>query len=39
MFQDPSAKYLPYQLGAWTKAARKVMNTWGWKGRLLVHIH
>ena len=40
MYEDATGKYLPSQLGAWTKAVRKIMESNGWKnGKLLVHIH
>ena len=39
-FEDATGKYLACQLGAWTKAVRKVMDSKNWKdGKLLAHIH
>ena len=40
MYEDPSGKFLPQQLGGWTEVLRMAMDDSGWKeGHLLVHIH
>lgn len=40
MFEEPTGDYYPYQLGAWTKSVRLLMNECDWQsGHLLVHIH
>lgn len=40
IFEDPTGKYFPQQMGVWTAAVRQVMdaNDWG-SGKLLAHIH
>lgn len=40
LFEDPTGKYFPLQMGAWTAAVRQVMDSNGWgSGKLLAHIH
>ena len=40
MYEEPTGKYFPAHLGAWTAAVRKVMNSNRWQsGKLLVHVH
>ena len=40
IFEEPTGKNFPAQLGAWTAAVRKVMNVNDWStGKLLVHVH
>lgn len=40
IFEDPTGKYFPLQMGAWTAAVRQVMDSNGWgSGKLLAHIH
>ena len=40
IYEEPTGKYFPASLKAWTSAVRKVMNTNGWTdGKLLVHVH
>ena len=40
VFEEPMGKFLPEQLGAWTKAVRTLMDDCDWDdGHLLVHIH
>lgn len=40
IFEEPTGKYFPSQLSAWTAAVRKVMNMHGWNaGKLLLHVH
>ena len=40
MFEDPTGKFFPAQLSAWTAAVRKVMKIYGWSsGKLLLHVH
>ena len=39
MYEEPTGNYLPEEMGQWTKSVRKVMDTYQWKGHLLVHVH
>ena len=40
VFEEPMGKFLPEQLGAWTKVIRMLMDEYNWQsGHLLVHIH
>ncbi len=40
IFEEPMGKFLPEQLGAWTKGVRMIMDESGWQsGHLLAHIH
>ena len=40
LFEDPTGKYLPEEVGAWTASVRRVMDSGGWQsGNLLVHVH
>ena len=40
IYEEPTGKCFPEELGAWTSAVRKVMNSAGWSsGKLLVHVH
>ena len=40
IFEEPTGRYLPEQLGAWTKSLRQLMDECDWKSaHLLVHIH
>ena len=40
IFEEPTGRYLPEQLGAWTKSLRELMDECDWKSaHLLVHIH
>ncbi|CAI8022165.1 hypothetical protein GBAR_LOCUS13038 [Geodia barretti] len=40
IFEEPTGKNFPAQLGGWTAAVRKVMNVNDWNtGKLLVHVH
>ena len=40
IFEEPTGKNFPAQLGAWTAAVRKVMNVNDWStGKLLAHVH
>ena len=40
IFEDPTGKYFPAHLSAWTAAIREVMNSNGWRsGKLLLHVH
>ena len=39
-FEEPTGKYLPDEVGAWTASVRSVMDKNGWTtGLLLVHVH
>ena len=40
MYEEPTGKYLPEEVGAWTAGIRRVMNKCNWQsGKLLAHIH
>ena len=39
IYEDPTGKYLPEELAAWTQSTRNIMNLHKWNGRLLVHVH
>ena len=40
MFEEPTGKYLPEEVGAWTASVRRVMDRNGWTtGLLLAHVH
>ena len=40
IFEEPTGKNFPAQLGGWTAAVRKIMNDNGWStGKLLAHVH
>ncbi len=40
IFEEPMGKFLPEQLGAWTKGVRMLMDEHSWQSaHLLVHIH
>ncbi|KAJ7371282.1 hypothetical protein OS493_026926 [Desmophyllum pertusum] len=39
MFEEPTGKYLPEEVGAWTGGVRKIMDSRGWSGNLLAHVH
>ena len=40
LFEEPTGKYLPDEVGAWTASVRRVMDKNGWTaGLLLVHVH
>ena len=40
IFEEPTGKNFPAQVGAWTASVRKVMNANGWEGgKLLAHVH
>ena len=40
IYEEPTGKCFPEELGAWTSVVRKVMNSAGWSsGKLLVHVH
>ena len=39
MYEEPTGRYLPEEMGQWTKSMRKVMDKYHWKGHLLVHVH
>ncbi|KAL9952348.1 hypothetical protein ACROYT_G039591 [Oculina patagonica] len=39
IYEEPTGKYLPEELGAWTAGVRKIMDSRGWSGHLLVHVH
>ena len=40
IFEEPTGKNFPAQLGGWTAAVRKIMNDNGWStGKLLVHVN
>ena len=39
-FEEPTGKYLPDEVGAWTASVRRVMDKNGWTtGLLLAHVH
>ncbi|XP_022787191.1 uncharacterized protein LOC111327305 [Stylophora pistillata] len=40
LFEEPTGKYLPEEVGAWTAAVRKIMDSHEWtSGHLLAHVH
>ena len=40
IYEEPTGKCFPEEVGAWTSAVRKVMNSGGWSsGKLLAHVH
>ena len=40
IYEEPTGKYLPEEVGAWTASVRRVMDSCGWQsGHLLVHVH
>ena len=40
MYEEPTGKYLPEEVGAWTSAVRRTMDQSGWQsGHLLAHVH
>ena len=39
IYEEPTGKYLPEEVAAWTRSVRNIMNFYNWKGRLLVHVH
>ena len=40
MFEEPTGRYLPEEVGAWTAGVRKTMQQNGWEaGKLLAHVH
>lgn len=39
MFEEPTGRFLPDAMGAWTRAIRTIMTESDWHGRLLVHVH
>ena len=39
MFEEPTGKVLPEEVGNWTKIIRKVMNADKWDALLLAHVH
>ena len=40
IYEDPTGKYFPEEVGAWTASVRRVMDSCGWQsGHLLVHVH
>lgn len=39
IFEEPTGKILPEEMGAWTAAVRRLMDANNWKGHLLVHVH
>ncbi|XP_078350918.1 uncharacterized protein LOC144635713 isoform X1 [Oculina patagonica] len=39
MYEEPTGKYLPEEVGAWTAGVRKIMDSREWPGHLLAHIH
>ena len=40
LYEEPTGKSLPEQLGIWTAAVREIMDSCGWRtGKLLTHIH
>jgi len=40
MYEEPTGKYLPEEVGAWTAGVRKIMDSRGWSaGHLLAHVH
>ena len=40
MYEEPTGKYLPEEVGAWTAGIRRVMDKCNWQsGKLLAHVH
>ncbi|XP_068759042.1 uncharacterized protein [Montipora capricornis] len=39
LFEEPTGKFLPEEVGAWTAGVRKIMDYRGWSGHLLAHVH
>ena len=39
IYEEPTGKYLPEEVAAWTKSVRNIMNSHNWNGHLLVHVH
>ncbi|XP_022787165.1 uncharacterized protein LOC111327287 [Stylophora pistillata] len=40
MFEEPTGKFLPEEVGAWTAGVRKIMDSHDWTtGHLLAHVH
>ena len=40
IYEEPTGKFLPEEMGIWTSSIRRVMNSGGWQsGKLLVHVH
>ena len=40
LYEEPTGKYLPEELAAWTAGVRRVMDAKNWNsGNLLVHVH
>ena len=40
IYEEPTGKFLPEEMGVWTSSIRRVMNSGGWNsGKLLVHVH
>ena len=39
IYEEPTGKYLPEEVAAWTKSVRNVMDSCKWNGHLLVHVH
>ena len=40
MYEEPTGKYLPEEVGAWTAGIRRVMDRFNWEsGKLLAHVH
>lgn len=39
MIEEPTGRFLPEEVGAWTKAIRTLMTECNWNGKLLAHIH
>jgi len=40
MYEEPTGKYLPEEVGAWTAGIRRVMDRFNWEsGKLLTHVH
>ncbi|XP_078352217.1 uncharacterized protein LOC144636888, partial [Oculina patagonica] len=39
MFEEPTGKFLPEEVGVWTAGVRKIMDSRGWSGHLLAHVH
>ena len=40
IYEEPTGKFLPEELGIWTSSVRRVMNSNNWEsGKLLAHVH
>ena len=39
IYEEPTGKYLPEEIAAWTKSVRNIMKSYEWEGHLLVHVH